>query len=90
MTKQSNKCGLPLHSRGLANRLEYFYPTSLREATLIAPRNDGVTSIRLSMLLIDFFRNSTSAGDLYVDAVLESSRTLEYAAVLRSASPSNP
>ncbi|WP_410521326.1 hypothetical protein [Candidatus Tisiphia endosymbiont of Myopa tessellatipennis] len=39
---------------------------------------------------LDFFRNSTSAGDLYVDAVLESSRTLEYAAVLRSASPSNP
>ncbi|WP_410521110.1 type II toxin-antitoxin system RelE/ParE family toxin [Candidatus Tisiphia endosymbiont of Melanophora roralis] len=40
--------------------------------------------------ILDFFRNSTSAGDLYVDAVLESSRTLEYAAVLRSASPSNP
>ncbi len=39
---------------------------------------------------IDLFRNSTSAGDLYVDAVLESSRTLEYAEILRSASPSNP
>ncbi|MFP3018437.1 hypothetical protein [Candidatus Tisiphia endosymbiont of Myopa tessellatipennis] len=59
MTKQSNKCGLPLHSRGLANRLEYFYPTSLREATLIAPRNDGVTSIRLSMLLIDDFNKKS-------------------------------
>ncbi len=42
------------------------------------------------VFLLDFFRNSTSAGDLYVDAVLESSRTLEYAAVQGEASPSNP
>ncbi len=44
----------------------------------------------LSMPTIDLFRNSTSAGDLYVDPVLESSRTLEYAAVRGEVSPSNP
>ncbi|WP_342278430.1 cation:proton antiporter subunit C [Candidatus Tisiphia endosymbiont of Myopa tessellatipennis] len=38
---------------------------------------------------IDFSHNSTSAGNLCVDPVLESSRTFEYAPVLRSVSPTN-
>ncbi|WP_410520824.1 hypothetical protein [Candidatus Tisiphia endosymbiont of Dascillus cervinus] len=42
------------------------------------------------MEIIDLLRNSTSAGDLYVDAVLESVTELEYAAVRGEASPSNP
>ncbi|WP_410521686.1 diaminopimelate epimerase [Candidatus Tisiphia endosymbiont of Oplodontha viridula] len=40
-------------------------------------------------LRIDPLHNSTSAGNLCVDPVLESSRTLEYAPVLRSVSPTN-
>jgi len=38
---------------------------------------------------LDFFGNSTSRGNLYVDPVLESSRTLLYAAVRGEVSPSN-
>ncbi|WP_425361074.1 type II toxin-antitoxin system RelE/ParE family toxin [Candidatus Tisiphia endosymbiont of Stenodema calcarata] len=38
---------------------------------------------------IDLLHNSTSAGNLCVGAVLESSRTFEYAAVLRSDPPTN-
>ncbi len=41
-------------------------------------------------MTLDLFRNSTSAGDLYVDAVLESVTEPEYAAVRGEASPSNP
>ncbi len=41
-------------------------------------------------LTLDFFRNSTSAGDLDNDAVLESVTKLEYAAVRGEASPSHP
>ncbi|WP_342259949.1 hypothetical protein [Candidatus Tisiphia endosymbiont of Metellina segmentata] len=41
-------------------------------------------------LTLDFFRNSTSAGDLDNDAALESVTELEYAAVRGEASPSNP
>ncbi len=37
----------------------------------------------------DLLQNSTSASNLYVDVLLESLRTFEYAAVLRSVSPSN-
>jgi hypothetical protein len=40
-------------------------------------------------LLLDLLRNSTSAGNLCVIPVLKSSRTLEYAAVFRSVSPTN-
>ena len=40
--------------------------------------------------IIDLFRNSTSAGDLCVNAVLESLCTFKYTPILRSASPSNP
>ncbi|WP_410520804.1 ankyrin repeat domain-containing protein [Candidatus Tisiphia endosymbiont of Dascillus cervinus] len=38
---------------------------------------------------LDLLRNSTSVGDLYIDAVLESVTELEYAAVRGEASPSN-
>ncbi|WP_410520790.1 hypothetical protein [Candidatus Tisiphia endosymbiont of Dascillus cervinus] len=38
---------------------------------------------------IDLLHNSTSAGNLCVGTVLESSRTFEYAAVLRSGPPIN-
>ncbi|WP_410521181.1 DUF5410 family protein [Candidatus Tisiphia endosymbiont of Ditula angustiorana] len=39
---------------------------------------------------IDFFRNSASADDLYVDPVLESSRTFKYAAAQGEVAPPNP
>lgn len=39
---------------------------------------------------IDLLQNSTSAGDLDNDAVLESVTELEYAAVRGEASPSHP
>ncbi len=41
-------------------------------------------------LTLDLLRNSTSAGDLDNDAVLESVTELEYVAVRGEASPSNP
>ncbi|WP_410521659.1 pentapeptide repeat-containing protein [Candidatus Tisiphia endosymbiont of Nemotelus uliginosus] len=39
--------------------------------------------------IVDFFPNSTRDGNLYVESRLKSSRTLKYAAILRSESPSN-
>ncbi len=39
--------------------------------------------------IVDFLHNSTFAGNLCVDPVLESSRTFEYAAGRGSVSPTN-
>ncbi len=60
---------------------KYFFNNIKQEATLVANSHWGE--------IIDFLHNSTSAGNLCVDPVLESSRTLEYAAVLCSVSPTN-
>jgi len=46
-------------------------------------------SFVLTGFLLDFLPNPTSAGNLSVDSVLESSCTLEYIPVLRSEPPSN-
>lgn len=48
-----------------------------------------IESPAYSTYAIDFFRNSTSAGNLYVESRLESSRTFKYAAGRGSESPSN-
>ncbi len=50
----------------------------------------GIEKLILLHIEIDLFRNSTSAGDLYVISVLCSSRTFKYAAVRSEESPSNP
>jgi|GEM_PF-4415962 len=76
----------------LAERVEIIKEYFVIYHTFVDLTGDGIMPAPFSssiLHIIDFFGNSTSRGNLYVDPVLESSRTFVYAAVLCSVSPSN-